>query len=40
MKAMNQNRPHILAEEILSIDGVAIFVFHKTQMVSNILLIF
>jgi len=37
MKAMNQNRPHILAEEILNIDEVALFVFHKTQTLSNIL---
>jgi len=40
MKAMNQNRLHILAEEILIIDGVTHFVFHKTQTESNKLLIF
>jgi len=31
IKTMNQSRPHILAEEILSIDGVTHFVFRKTQ---------
>ena len=40
MEAMNQYRHHVLAEEILSIDGVALFMFHKTQTVSNIFLIF
>jgi len=39
MKVMNQIRPYILAEVILRIDGVALFVFHKTQTVCNILLI-